>query len=463
MNKILYEASYIGNSKSFYSSVVSVIESIGILIVIIVIIYTLKKERDVEEEYRGNKDKEYFLYVFKYIFLSIFALIWGLGTLLELGGSILGYDEVILGYKRGKYREVEGFVEDYTDAKTHTFTVGGVEFTVSAYISTWGYTYWKSDQNVITGDGQHLRIRYIPRSSGSNTIVYIEEIGPPLTRPDDTEEAQQEEEIEEPVQQEKEPEESAVSTDQVGIQERTEEETKLIQNILSQDLDRIEIQGRTEEETELIRKILSQDKEEFQSFLMADGVFPYKEAIWVSAYDFTGDGRDEILVSKYYVDMSAELTYNYVYDQTGRRVLEFVGGGDTRIIDGWDGDGTFLLYDKNYYFYAPRYNTNTYTEIRCEDDVLSEKVILVELDRRPPRDYGKEEYYIFTDFTKEEEEKLWEGGLGVNELTETKEYVREDKRADEYRELFQEGETTGFSKIAIIRYSESDESQEYTE
>ena len=172
---------------------------------------------------------------------------------------------------------------------------------------------------------------------------------------------------------------------------------------------------------------------------------------------------DEIMVSKYYEDMGAEFTYNYVYDQTGRKVLEFVGGGDTRIIDGWDGDGTFLLYDQNDYFFAPHYFTNTYTEIRCEKDVLTEQIILVELDRRPVGDYGEEEYYIFTDFTKEEEEKLWSGGYGVHELTETKAYVREDKRAEEYKQLFEESETTDFTRIAMIRYSESDGFQEYVE
>ena len=417
MNKILYEASYIGNPKSFSFFIEDVIEAIMLLILVIVAIYTLKKERGVKEEYCE--------YALKHFFLTVFALFGGVFGLLYLVETILGYNEDILGYKRGEYREVEGFVEDYTDSKTHTFTVNGVEFKVSAYVQTWGYTYVKSDQNVITGDGQHLRIRYIPHSSGSNTIVYIEEIGPPLTQPD----MKQEEGIKEP----------AVPIDQIGIQ------------------------GRTEEETELIRKILSQDKKEFQSFLMADGVYPYEEAIWISAYDFTGDGQDEILVSKYYEDMNTELTYNYVYDQTGRRELEFVGGGDTRIIDGWDGDGTFLLYDRNDYCYAPHYFTNTYTEIRCENDVLAEKVILVELDRRPPGDYGEEEYYIFTDFTKEEEEKLWEGGLGVNELTKTKAYVREDKRAEEYKQLFEENKTTGFSRIAMIRYSESDGFQEYVE
>ncbi len=307
MPRVLYEASYIGNPKSFSFFIEDIIESIMILILVIVAIYTLKKESGVKEEYCG--------YALKHFSLTVFALFGGVFGLLYLVSTILNYNEEILEYKRGKYSEVEGFVEDYTDSKTHTFTVNGVEFEVSAFVQTWGYTYAKSDNNVITGDGQHLKIRYMPHSSGSNTIVYIEEIGPPLTRPD----VKQEEEIEEP----------AIPIDQIGVQ------------------------GRTEEETELIQKILSQDKKEFQRFLMTDRRYLYKYMIWISAYDFTGDGIDEILVSKYYKDMSAELTYNYVHDQTGRRVLEFVGGGDTQIIDGWDGDGTFLLYDNNDYFSAP--------------------------------------------------------------------------------------------------------------
>ena len=94
---------------------------------------------------------------------------------------------------------------------------------------------------------------------------------------------------------------------------------------------------------------------------------------------------------------------------------------------------------------------------------MTEQIILVELDRRPVDDYGEEEYYIFTDFTKEEEEKLWSGGSGVHELTETKAYVREDKRAEEYKQLFEENETTGFTRIGMIRYSKNDGFQEYIE
>ncbi len=172
MNKILYEASYIGNPKSFLNYIVSVIESIVILIFVI---YMIKQEKSVKEEYSGNKGKDYLLYKFKYNFLIVCAFIWGVISWFESGAAIMGYREVVLGYKRGEYREVEGIVEDYTDSKMHTFTVNGVEFMVSEFVSTWGYTY-RRNENVITGDGQHLKIRYIPGSSGSNSIVYIEEI-----------------------------------------------------------------------------------------------------------------------------------------------------------------------------------------------------------------------------------------------------------------------------------------------
>ena len=80
----------------------------------------------------------------------------------------------------------------------------------------------------------------------------------------------------------------------------------------------------------------------------------------------------------------------------------------------------------------------------------------MELDCREGDYEGNDEYYIFKDFTKEEEEKLWYGSFGVNELTKTKAYVREDKEFEEYTQLFDKAETTGVIMIGVILYSESD-------
>ena len=106
----------------------------------------------------------------------IVLFILGLSELLDVSNLVSKYGEIVLGYKRGEYREVEGIVEDYTDYKNNdTFTVNGVNFQISSVFYTWEYTYWKG-KNVITGDGQHLKIRYIPSSYGSNSIAFYLEI-----------------------------------------------------------------------------------------------------------------------------------------------------------------------------------------------------------------------------------------------------------------------------------------------
>ena len=222
-------------------------------------------------------------------------------------------------------------------------------------------------------------------------------------------------------------------------------------------IDQIGIQGRTNEETRLIHKILSSDKEEFQDFLTTDWEFPHThEAIIITAYDFTGDGRDEIIVSKFYVNNSAEISYNFVYNRNGERVLEFVGGHplDIQIIENWGEEGIFLLYHGNHY--SSHNNENIYTEIKWKEDIITEEIILMELDRREGGVEEKEEYYIFKDFTKEEEEKLWRGASGVNELTKMKEYVREEEKLEEYKQLFDKTKTTEVSMVSVILYSDSD-------
>lgn len=61
----------------------------------------------------------------------IVMVVFGIVGLLVIIGTIKSWDEDILVYKKGKYREVEGIVEDYTDTKNgYTFTVDGVEFEV---------------------------------------------------------------------------------------------------------------------------------------------------------------------------------------------------------------------------------------------------------------------------------------------------------------------------------------------
>ena len=46
--------------------------------------------------------------------------------------------------------------------------------------------------------------------------------------------------------------------------------------------------------------------------------------------------------------------------------------------------------------------------------------------------------------------KLWYGAAGINELVQTKEFVREDKTLEEYKQMFTE--TENFSLIGTMLY-----------
>ncbi len=84
---------------------------------------------------------------------------------------------VVLKYKTGHYTEIEGIVEDYSyvdEEKKIIFTVDGVEFRCPN--NPWGYYPKNESQNVIKGNGQHLRIRYIFYDVDGNVILYIEQL-----------------------------------------------------------------------------------------------------------------------------------------------------------------------------------------------------------------------------------------------------------------------------------------------
>ena len=224
-------------------------------------------------------------------------------------------------------------------------------------------------------------------------------------------------------------------------------------------ISQLNIIGRTQEETNLLKEILSEHKEEFESFLMEDWEDPHIQWwVGVYGYDFTGDGEEEIIVSKCDVLVSMNVAYNYVYDREGHKLLEFVGDPtNTKIISGWNGDGTFLLYITG--THVAHIGAGIYTEIRWENGELTEQVKLIEYDTRDgaSQNAGKKEgYYIIKDITKEEEARILEGTKGIYGLTETKGFVREDKDLDEYKQLFDTAGIDEFSYMGYILYWESD-------
>ena len=240
-----------------------------------------------------------------------------------------------------------------------------------------------------------------------------------------------------------------------SITDEQEEESVVEIDLISQ----LNAIGRTQEETNLIKEILSKHEEEFKAFLMEDWEYPHIQWwVEVNGYDFTGDGEEEIIVSKCDVLQNMTVSYNYVYDREGNKLLEFVGEpSNTKIINGWNGDGTFLLYITG--THVAHIGAGIYTEIRWENSVLDEQVKLIEYDTRDgaSQNAGKKEgYYILKDITKEEEAKLLEGTSGIYDLTQTKGYVRENQELDEYQKLFDTAKTEAFSLIGNILYWEPD-------
>lgn len=157
MDEVLFEVSYIGSPRGFLHTVMF-FGGMSILLV-----------SNYRKRHMTNTKKEYILYKIKIIGTIFFSILY----LVMIFGLILTYCQIILVYKMGGYCEVEGVVENYTKyLRTETFTVDTVEFETGEAEATWGYV-WQNGESVITGNGQHLRIRYIPTA---NTIVYIEEI-----------------------------------------------------------------------------------------------------------------------------------------------------------------------------------------------------------------------------------------------------------------------------------------------
>lgn len=86
------------------------------------------------------------------------------------------YQEIYCVYKEGQYEIVEGTVESFSTTKTkEEFTLAGVHFAYNERENNVGYHKVLAHGGVINGDGQKIKIGYVPYN-GENRIVLIEEI-----------------------------------------------------------------------------------------------------------------------------------------------------------------------------------------------------------------------------------------------------------------------------------------------
>lgn len=121
-------------------------------------------------------------------FIAVFLIVMLLIAGVLVFANWKTYDSLNEKYEAGKYEEVYGCVEAFVGGikfgrgkeSRDFFNINGIEFSINPNsLLPAGYTKIRDNGGVITGDGQHLHIKYINRYVGNvveRYIVYIAEI-----------------------------------------------------------------------------------------------------------------------------------------------------------------------------------------------------------------------------------------------------------------------------------------------
>ena len=168
MDNVLYEVSY----RLDRGTVIPFVMVLVILFLFVGEVRTIRCEKTI----RGHK-VNLFIYSFG---LVLSLLVCGI----VITSQIDMYENIVAAYEEGRYVTVEGYVEDFTPmpAEGHaheTFQINGILFDYSDNTALQGYNNTKVYGGVISGNGQHLKVRYIYYEPWDcNVIVYIEETIP---------------------------------------------------------------------------------------------------------------------------------------------------------------------------------------------------------------------------------------------------------------------------------------------
>ena len=120
-----------------------------------------------------------------YAFLKWFLRIIGcFCIIIAICSSVLeikGYIEKRSALANNQVSVVEGYVENYHPQPreghdTERFEINSVSFEYSNFVTTNGYNTPACYGGVITQNGQHLLIKYVTESDGSNIILFIQRL-----------------------------------------------------------------------------------------------------------------------------------------------------------------------------------------------------------------------------------------------------------------------------------------------
>ena len=168
MGNVLYEVTY----RIDRGTIIPFVMVIGLLCFLVGEIRTIRRKKVI----KGHKVN---------ICICSFALLVSLVVCgVVISSQLDMYQNIVVAYEEGRYASVEGYVEDFipmpAEGHAHeTFQINGIEFDYSDYTVLQGYNKTKVYGGVISGNGQHLKVRYIYYEPWDcNVIVYVEETLP---------------------------------------------------------------------------------------------------------------------------------------------------------------------------------------------------------------------------------------------------------------------------------------------
>ena len=168
MHKVLYEITY----RMDWKVLIPFAVLLGFLCFLIPKIRKIRREKS----FKGHKADIFFCSIGVLVSLTVCSI--------SVASQIDMYQDIVAAYEDGRYQTVEGYVEDFIpmppEGHAHeSFQINGVCFDYSENTALQGYNKTKENGGVISGNGQHLKIRYIYyKPWDTNVIVYIEELSP---------------------------------------------------------------------------------------------------------------------------------------------------------------------------------------------------------------------------------------------------------------------------------------------
>ena len=183
-----------------------------------------------------------------------------------------------------------------------------------------------------------------------------------------------------------------------------------------------------------VQKILEANREMIDDFFEKhpDPAFRWAD---FSKFDFTGDGEMEIIMSLTYVEnYSGIISYNYVYDGQGNMMMKFMSGsimGGTTIYKNEDSSMIYLCQSIHM---GADHNVMLCEEITGPEEWDSH-FVYIEQELGPG---SAEEYYLYGDFSEEEEERLWQDYWnGIHKVCQEKEAKKDTKEWEQYIHLIE--------------------------